>query len=355
MTPCPLGSGVGAMLLGNVVRVVAHSSFRVAVLRRAGVWRMHLGRTMPSRLRNTAWATLGWVMRPGGPILARRMDSTKAAKTRCPYAPNRRRASPRRRRTCHRPAAWHTIAVALDDAAIAGEQLHRLRGAAPGRYGCRLPRVARGHPRAAVERDHPESIRSSSVPVRDRAPPLASRPPRCKPSPRGSHAGAAPRALARQRHSRSRRPGSHDRSRCLAQQHLHLPVGGCQVYLLTKACATMVSVGSPPLISRSGAGACTTALSQARQAYLGRRVTITWYCAGMPPSRCDVASGAITPRPGAEKWPRRTRLGAPFRTRRLQRRVLLLTSASPRVFACSMSSRASCSWSGSSFSELRPN
>jgi hypothetical protein len=46
--------------------------------------------------------------------------------------------------------------------------------------------------------------------------------------------------------------------------------GRCQAYLETRTWATIASVGSPPLISRSGAGACTTACSQARQAYLGR-------------------------------------------------------------------------------------
>jgi hypothetical protein len=46
----------------------------------------------------------------------------------------------------------------------------------------------------------------------------------------------------------------------------------------------------PPLISRSGAAACTTASSQARQAYLGRCVTITRNCAGITSRRCELAS-----------------------------------------------------------------
>src|SRR5271166_5743714 len=54
--------------------------------------------------------------------------------------------------------------------------------------------------------------------------------------------------------------------------------------------ATIASVGNPPLISRSGAGACTTACSQARQAYLGRCVTTAWNCAGMTSSRSEVSS-----------------------------------------------------------------
>src|SRR5438067_2014382 len=42
------------------------------------------------------------------------------------------------------------------------------------------------------------------------------------------------------------------------------------------------SVGMPFSISRSGAGACVTSPAQARQAYLGRRVTITFSCACLP-------------------------------------------------------------------------
>jgi hypothetical protein len=57
------------------------------------------------------------------------------------------------------------------------------------------------------------------------------------------------------------------------------------------------SVGSPPLIKRSGAGACTTASSQARQAYLGRCVTSTRNRAGITSSRSELSSPTtcITP------------------------------------------------------------
>ena len=51
----------------------------------------------------------------------------------------------------------------------------------------------------------------------------------------------------------------------------------------------MASVGSPDLIRCSGAGACTIR-SQARQASLGRCVTITRYWAGITSSRSDVSS-----------------------------------------------------------------
>ena len=46
----------------------------------------------------------------------------------------------------------------------------------------------------------------------------------------------------------------------------------------------------PFLIRRSGAGAWTTAPSQARQPYLGRCVTITWYWAGILSRRCELSS-----------------------------------------------------------------
>ena len=52
----------------------------------------------------------------------------------------------------------------------------------------------------------------------------------------------------------------------------------------------MASVGSPPWISRSGAGAWTGASAQARQPYFGRRVTITRNWAGITSSRSDVSS-----------------------------------------------------------------
>src|SRR5208337_284135 len=54
--------------------------------------------------------------------------------------------------------------------------------------------------------------------------------------------------------------------------------------------ATSVSVGMPASISRAGAGACTTAPSQARQAYFGRRVTITLNWAGVTSSRSERSS-----------------------------------------------------------------
>ena len=62
--------------------------------------------------------------------------------------------------------------------------------------------------------------------------------------------------------------------------------GRCQPYLATSTEATMVSVGSPDLIRCSGAGACTIR-SQARQASLGRCVTITRYWAGITSSRSE--------------------------------------------------------------------
>ena len=51
----------------------------------------------------------------------------------------------------------------------------------------------------------------------------------------------------------------------------------------------MASVGSPDLIRCSGAAA-STIRSQARQASLGRWVTITWYWAGITSSRSEVYS-----------------------------------------------------------------
>ena len=77
--------------------------------------------------------------------------------------------------------------------------------------------------------------------------------------------------------------------------------GQWSAYLATTTWATSRSVGRPPSISRAGAAACTTAASQLRQAYFGRRVTITWYCAGTTSSRCE-RSSPITciapPQPG---------------------------------------------------------
>ena len=51
--------------------------------------------------------------------------------------------------------------------------------------------------------------------------------------------------------------------------------GEWSAYLATTTWATSRSVGRPPSISRAGAGACTIAPWQARQAYFGRRVTMT--------------------------------------------------------------------------------
>ena len=65
------------------------------------------------------------------------------------------------------------------------------------------------------------------------------------------------------------------------------------------SCATMASVGRPPGTSRAGAGACTTPSAQARQAYLGRRVTSTRNWAGITSSRCAFAIGLG---PMAARW-----------------------------------------------------
>ena len=58
----------------------------------------------------------------------------------------------------------------------------------------------------------------------------------------------------------------------------------------TRTWATRASVGSPPSISRAGRGAWTTAPSQARQPYFGRRVTITLNWAGMTSRRSATSS-----------------------------------------------------------------
>ncbi len=70
-------------------------------------------------------------------------------------------------------------------------------------------------------------------------------------------------------------------------------------YFATSTWATIASVGRPPSISRAGAGACTTASSHARQAYFGRRVTSTRYCAGITSSRCEVSRRSHASRPAA--------------------------------------------------------
>jgi hypothetical protein len=46
----------------------------------------------------------------------------------------------------------------------------------------------------------------------------------------------------------------------------------------------------PPSINRGGAGSCTTVPGHARQASLGRLVTITRYCAGILSSRSELSS-----------------------------------------------------------------
>ena len=49
-------------------------------------------------------------------------------------------------------------------------------------------------------------------------------------------------------------------------------------------------MGSPPSISRAGAGAWATPSVQARQAYFGRRITSTRNCAGTTSRRSDTSS-----------------------------------------------------------------
>src|SRR3954471_24657797 len=69
--------------------------------------------------------------------------------------------------------------------------------------------------------------------------------------------------------------------------------GQWSAYFATSTCATSRSVGKPPAISLAGAAACTTPSWQVRQAYFGRRVTSTRYCAGITSSR-DERSSPIT-------------------------------------------------------------
>jgi len=63
------------------------------------------------------------------------------------------------------------------------------------------------------------------------------------------------------------------------------------------------SMGDQPLgrqaaaVSRAGAGACTTPSWQLRQAYFVRRVTTTWYCAGIMSTRCERSSPMISTLP----------------------------------------------------------
>ena len=128
--------------------------------------------------------------------------------------------------------------------------------------------------------------------------------------------------------------------------------------MATSTWATIASVGSPPLISRSGAGACTTASSQARQAYLGRCVTITRNCAGITSSRSEVSSpitmhgraaaGAVgvfgldrhIARAADGREARRDWHGASRARARAAAGSFLSSSASFAAIACSMSSSA---------------
>src|SRR5271154_7579093 len=57
--------------------------------------------------------------------------------------------------------------------------------------------------------------------------------------------------------------------------------------------AISASVGMAPSIRCSGAGACATSPSQSRQAYLGRRVTMTLKRAGIMSSRSETSSPSL--------------------------------------------------------------
>ncbi len=134
----------------------------------------------------------------------------------------------------------------------------------------------------------------------------------------------------------------------------------------------MASVGSPPGISRSGAGACRIVPSHARQAYFGRCVTSWRYWTGMTSRRREVSSPIRCSAPAQQGQAERSgsmvtctsasasgKDGRPWR----RSRVRLSFTASGAVFSasactsaifCSRFSSASASWSGSSFSELLP-
>jgi hypothetical protein len=73
----------------------------------------------------------------------------------------------------------------------------------------------------------------------------------------------------------------------LPRQDLGLAIRRAVVGVLRHDMAINCSVGRPPSLSRAGADAWTTPFWQVRQAYFGRRVTITRYCAGMTSSRCE--------------------------------------------------------------------
>ena len=77
----------------------------------------------------------------------------------------------------------------------------------------------------------------------------------------------------------------------LAGVNLGLPVKRTVIGVFAESTwATRVSVGMPASISRAGAGACTTAPSQARQAYFGLRVTMTLNWAGVTSSLSERSS-----------------------------------------------------------------
>jgi len=145
--------------------------------------------------------------------------------------------------------------------------------------------------------------------------------------------------------------------------------------LATMTCAISASVGRPPGTTCSGACACTTALEQRRQAYLGRRVTSTRSWAGTTSSRSETSSPilAISPQPQGQsvllgsmtrsirgrcfgRWPR-LRFGVPLSVEpcpfSARRAFCCAASSTPCASSTSSSGRLNCS--GSSFSDFRPN
>jgi hypothetical protein len=121
----------------------------------------------------------------------------------------------------------------------------------------------------------------------------------------------------------------------------------------------MASVGSPDLIRCSGAGA-STIRSQARQASLGRCVTITRYWAGITSSRSEVSSpitsidcwqqGQLVSGGATVSWMRGKWTGsAPRLIRRFRSAAAVCTLssiASALAIVCSIYSSARLSWSG---------
>ena len=135
--------------------------------------------------------------------------------------------------------------------------------------------------------------------------------------------------------------------------------------------AISASVGMPPSIRCSGAGACATSPSHSRHAYLGRRVTMTLKRAGIMSSRSETSSLSLTRsllQQGQHFSARSTTtssrgkcLGnAPRLIWRLRRTGVPAgsrmpsTSASAAAIACSTSSSMRASWSGSIFSDRGP-